>query len=135
MARKSNNNTTSSHWPHLPISNMKPTIMWHRTYLIITIFERATNLLSPIYKQLQIIIVFLDSLFFLRLHIPRITWVCETSRQLFLPTMLLSVLLAFLAPESLATAQSGVDLDKPMLGGGGRRGPGAMLRFGCSQVW
>lgn len=33
-----------------------------------------------------------------------------------------------------ATAQSGVDLDKPMLGGGGKRGPGAMLRFGCSQV-
>jgi hypothetical protein len=33
-----------------------------------------------------------------------------------------------------AVAQSGVDLDKPMLGGGGRRGPGAMLRFGCSQV-
>lgn len=31
-------------------------------------------------------------------------------------------------------AQSGVDLDKPMLGGGGKRGPGAMLRFGCSQV-
>jgi hypothetical protein len=33
-----------------------------------------------------------------------------------------------------AWAQSGVDLDKPMLGGGGKRGPGAMLRFGCSQV-
>lgn len=33
-----------------------------------------------------------------------------------------------------AGAQSGVDLDKPMLGGGGKRGPGAMLRFGCSQV-
>jgi hypothetical protein len=31
-------------------------------------------------------------------------------------------------------AQSGVDLDKSMLGGGGKRGPGAMLRFGCSQV-
>jgi hypothetical protein len=43
----------------------------------------------------------------------------------------------FSALVSLAgyvVAQSGVDLDKPMLGGGGRRGPGAMLRFGCSQV-
>ncbi len=32
--------------------------------------------------------------------------------------------------------QTGVELDRPMLGpgGGGRRGPGAMLRFGCSQI-
>jgi hypothetical protein len=32
------------------------------------------------------------------------------------------------------TAQSGIDLDGPMLRGGGPRGTSAMLRFGCSQV-
>lgn len=43
---------------------------------------------------------------------------------------------ALLALAGYVVAQSGVELDKPMLGpgGGGRRGPGAMLRFGCSQV-
>jgi len=30
--------------------------------------------------------------------------------------------------------QEGVELDEPMLRGGPRTGPGAMLRFGCSQV-
>jgi hypothetical protein len=42
--------------------------------------------------------------------------------------------LAFMSLAGYVVAQSGVDLDKPMLGGGGRRGSGAMLRFGCSQV-
>lgn len=28
----------------------------------------------------------------------------------------------------------GAELDAPMVGSGGRAGPGAMLRFGCSQV-
>lgn len=41
---------------------------------------------------------------------------------------------AFVSFAGYVVAQSGVELDKPMLGPGGRRGPGAMLRFGCSQV-
>lgn len=47
------------------------------------------------------------------------------------------IVICFAALASLAqyvVAQSGVELDNPMLGGGGRRGPGSMLRFGCSQV-
>ncbi|KAF2707741.1 hypothetical protein K504DRAFT_458220 [Pleomassaria siparia CBS 279.74] len=48
--------------------------------------------------------------------------------------MIWATILTLSALMSNAVAQSGVDLDKPMLGGGGRIGPGAMLRFGCSQV-
>ena len=40
----------------------------------------------------------------------------------------LSILVGYVA------AQTGVDLDAPMLAGGPRGGSGAMLRFGCSQV-
>ena len=41
---------------------------------------------------------------------------------------------AALAGSTAAQNGTGVDWDKPMLAGGGKRGPGAMLRFGCSQV-
>lgn len=50
-----------------------------------------------------------------------------------------SSFLALLALTSRGFTQSpadilGAELDAPMLGGGIRTGPGAMLRFGCSQV-
>lgn len=48
--------------------------------------------------------------------------------------MFSSIPLVLLAVVGDATAQSGVDLDKPMLGNGTRTGSGSMLRFGCSQV-
>ncbi|CAI6341417.1 unnamed protein product [Periconia digitata] len=47
--------------------------------------------------------------------------------------MLTSRIFFLLAIKNVAS-QSGVDLDAPMLIGGGIRGPGAMLRFGCSQI-
>jgi len=48
--------------------------------------------------------------------------------------MFTSTLIALSALAGYGAAQSGTDLDQPMLRGGRPRGPGAMLRFGCSQV-
>jgi hypothetical protein len=56
------------------------------------------------------------------------------SRLLDISAMVGVYFAALVSFAGCVVAQSGVDLDKPMLGGGGRRGPGAMLRFGCSQV-
>lgn len=48
--------------------------------------------------------------------------------------MIRSSYLALSALVSLSMAQSGIELDQPMLQGPPRTGPTAMLRFGCSQV-
>jgi hypothetical protein len=45
-----------------------------------------------------------------------------------------AVITALLALAHRAAAQTGVELDEPMLRGGRPTGPQAMLRFGCSQV-
>lgn len=44
------------------------------------------------------------------------------------------VLTTLLALAQYVSAQTGVELDEPMLRGGRPNGPQAMLRFGCSQL-
>jgi hypothetical protein len=73
-------------------------------------------------------------LFFIAKYLSRRPLAVPLSRLLGIFAMAGLYLATFVSLAGHAVAQSGVDLDKPMLGGGGRRGPGAMLRFGCSQV-
>jgi hypothetical protein len=68
------------------------------------------------------------------LHNPKFACNCRRLKTYPHNIMFRPCLVALSALIGHVTSQSGVELDAPMLRGGRPNGPGAMLRFGCSQV-